>query len=305
MRRCQRWVLCRTIFPLIALHFAAASHAATYVWNNNGTDWANTANWSPGGGPPGPTDVGLFNPNGSPVGTAVINPQVTSDQSLLSLTFAPNQNIGGWTVTQDAIPRTLTVGGSTGITTYGPATYSFNGTAIMGSSSTNTVSLNVNYGSTLVLQGNSAITSNQGDFNVNGGTLRLDNSGTNNAGRVLSTGNIRINGGGVFEFIGNSAGTATNLGTLEVVNNGYGGVNVIRVTPNGAQALVTFANSGTFSLRGGTRMVARYETTSGALGDSNGAQIKFVGTPFTGTASLLSNTSGGGTVGWAIVSDSF
>ena len=94
-------------------------------------------------------------------------------------------------------------------------------------------------------------------------------------------------------------------GLLTVSDNTRGGVNVVRVTPNGAAATLTFANTGTFSLRGGTRGAWQFVATNGALGDANGAQIKFVGTPFTGAGGLLANSSGGGTVGFATVSDSF
>jgi len=99
------------------------------------------------------------------------------------------------------------------------------------------------------------------------------------------------------------------LGSLSRSSD-IGGVNTIRVfPPNGNNTVLTFANSGTFTLRAGTRNVIRFEATTGVLGSTTGAQIKFVGTPFVTSSnsggSLLANTATGATVGWATVSDSY
>jgi len=290
------------VFLIVAGNASSAS-AATFTWNNSGTNVSSSGSWSPSG-PPTSADLAQFNPNGSAPGSTVNDPTVDANQSYLSLTIAQNQNAGGWTFSGSSA---LTIGGtgSTGLTTYGSSTTTFNGPTLAGSSNTNTLALNVTNGSTLVLSGASAITANQGNVNISGGTLKLDNSGTNVAARLQSTGTVTINGGGTLELIGNSsASTTTNLGSLSVGSNVVGGLNVIKITPNGNATTLNFANTGTFGTRPGTRGLYQFVASSGNLGDSSGARITFTGTPFLGANGLLSNTSAGGTFGYATVVDS-
>lgn len=290
---------------LLALPLTATAQTV-YTWTAGGADtnWNTAANWNPAGGPPGTaaTDVAVFNPFG---GTTT-NPQFTNSPTIQSLVVGPNRVGGGWTFTQDATQRTLSIGGSTvGLTTTGPATYTFNGPNLAGASATNTLNLNVGNGSTLVLAGTSAVTANQGNVTIQGGTLRLDNTSTNVPVRLLSTGTVTINGGGMFELVGNSSGTTTNVGTLNAGNNSVGGVNAIRVNNTAGGTVLNFANPGSFSLRPGTRGVYSFEAAVGNLGDTaaGGGRVTFTGTPFLGANGLLANSSGGGTVGFAIVRD--
>ena len=279
----------------------------TYTWNNAGTNWTTATNWSPSGTPgTNAGDTAFFLPSGSAPGTTVQNPNIASAiPSFNSLTIALNQNFGGWTFGGSG---SLTIGGtsSTGITTYGPATYTFSGPTLAGTgpTGTNALSLNVTNGSTLVLQGNSAITGNQGNINVNGGTLRLDNSVTS-LSRVTTSGTVTVTGSGVFELSGNaSTATTQNVGMLNAGSNVIGGLNTFRITPNGTTTILNFANSASgFTTRPGTRGMYRFEATSGNLGDASGARVTFVGTPFLGANGLLSNGSNDGTVGYATVKD--
>src|SRR5262245_4360163 len=121
----RRLALVVTLLALIA----GRSTAATYTWNSAGTDWATAANWTPAG-PPDSPDVALFSPNGS-AGVTVQNPSIASSSAVLSLTLAPNQLFGGWTVGGSG---SLAIGGtgSTGLTSYGPATYTFSGPTFQG-----------------------------------------------------------------------------------------------------------------------------------------------------------------------------
>jgi len=289
----------------LGLSAAPAQAQATYTWNNSGTDPSIAAAWNPLiVGPPTAADLAQFTTGGSAFGAAVQNPISGSAVGYLSLTTALNQNAGGWNFTGTGA---ITLGGtvSTGLTTFGPQTTILNGPTLLGASATNTLSFNVTSGSVLVLSGTTAVTANQGNVVVGGGILRLDNSLTINNARILTTGTVTVNGGGTFELIGNAAGTTQNVGTLSIPNNGLGAVNSIRVVANTTMAPTTlnFANSAAFTLRGGTRTAIRFEGAGGNLGDTNGPRVTFVAAPFTGTASLLSNTAGAATVGFGIVSD--
>lgn len=286
-----------------------AQGQTVYRWNSTGTAWNNSSHWIPSGVPNASTDIALFNHLAGTVGTVEIDPSLTTSQTVNSLGLALNQNFGGWTLSGTG---TLTVGGasSVGITTGGPATYIIDGPTLQGANASTLLTLNVLGGSTLVLQGNTSIAGNQGLITIGGGsTLRLDNSSVTLGNRILSANSITINGGGsTLEIIGNAAtGLTMSLPTLNRPDNGIGGRVNIRVNPNGNFANLTFANAGTFSLRAGTRNIIHFETTSGAMGDSTGAQIRFVGTPFTNPSvgSLFVNTATGATRGWAIVTDSY
>ncbi|QVL31881.1 autotransporter-associated beta strand repeat-containing protein [Telmatocola sphagniphila] len=288
----------------ILLGLSQSTQAATYTWNNLGTDWTSGTSWSPAGGPPSTADLALFSINSSSYGSTVSDPQLNSATAVLSVTFAPNQNLGGWNFSGSG---TLTVGGtaSTGISTYGPATYNLNGPALSGSSATSLLNLNVYTSSTLVFKGTSTATTNLGNIVVGGGYLQVDNSVNNIARFGSATSNlVTVTGGGTFELIGNSSGTTFNVGSLSAGANTIGGVNSFKVTPNGAATTLVFANSAAgFTTRPGTRGIYEFIATTGNLGDVNGARITFAGTPFLGANGLLSNTSGGGTFGYAIVTD--
>ena len=295
------------VLPLaasIGALFTVYANASIFIWNNSGIDWGTGTDWSPLG-PPTATDVALFDPYGSAFASPVVNPNLGAGQAVLSLTFDPNQNLGGWAVT-GANPLTIGGTGSTGLTTYGPASYLFNGPTIVGAGAAATVALNVNFGSTLTFAGTTAITANQGNINVTGGTLVLDNTATANSARLLATGTVTVNGSGAFILNGNSsAAVSQSVGSLNVNANTLGGVDLIEVAPNGQATTLTFANSAAgFNSRPGTRAVYSYVTTSGNFGDVNGGKITFVGSPFLGSSGLLSTAAAGANVGFAIANDS-
>jgi fibronectin-binding autotransporter adhesin len=316
------WLAVVAVLTLIGSAGRATAQPSThYYWGNQGTDATSPGSWS-GTFPPGSSfEPGSFAP-GSTIGFNFVpysygaanptNPNIGPGLAAYSATFAPNFQLGGWTVSGDSGSE-FDIGGtaSTGLKLYGPTTVTFNGPVLAGASSTNTLSPFVGSGSTLVLQGTSAITSNQGTLLIAGGTFRLDNFAVSVASRLPSGSGdtIRQQGGGVFELVGGSSGGTYTAGTYNTADSSAGGINTIRVTPTttSAATVLTFANTGTFSLRQGTRTALVFEATSGALGDTNGAQIKFQGTPFvsSGSGSLLSNTATGATIGWAVVKDSY
>lgn len=302
-------------FAMSCLLIAAAGspafgQAGIYSWNSNGSDWANSANWTlvsgTGTGTPTGTRSAEFRTSTPIPGSVVFDPVINNAALAHSLTIAPNQNLGGWNFTGSG---SLTVGGTdtTGLTTYGPGTYTFNGPVLAGTASNPNITVGV--GSSLVLAGNTTAVTGFGNVILNGGTLRLDNTASVQ-NRLASTGNVSLQGSGTLELIGNSSAAVTqNLGILaspESVNMN-GGVNTIRVAPNGQLTQLNFANSGeNFILRPGTRGIYRFEATSGNLGDANGGRINFVGTPTTNsTNGLLVGATGvtSTTFGWAIASD--
>ena len=307
MRHRPRWLL-----ALLAYALTSPAYAQTYYWSGGGSDtsWSTGENWSPNG-PPGNSDNAVFNSFGAAAGTTSVNPTLTANRSLNSLVFAPNQTFGGWTLGQDGSNRTLTIGGSssTGLTTYGPATYTIDGVKLQGVSSTNTLALTVTNGSYLKLSGVAAATTNiatSNGINIIGGTMLLDNTSTKVATR-LATGSTILMRSGTLEVLGNSEATTYTLGGLSTASTGMAGVNVIRVNPSNAVdagvPTVTFANGASgvgFSLRPTTFMVLQFEST-GVLGTD--AKITFTGNPFTGANGLLSHTLDGQAFGHAIVRD--
>src|SRR5262245_1559330 len=112
----------------VALILPLTASAQT-TWNNNGTDFGTAGNWT--NGVPTSTTTGFFNPTGSIAGTTVNNPNINSAATALGLSIYQNQNFGGWTFGGSS---SLTLGGtgSTGLTTFGPQTMTFNGPTLAG-----------------------------------------------------------------------------------------------------------------------------------------------------------------------------
>jgi len=286
---------------------ARIAAGGTYVWNNNGSDFTAAANWSPSGGPTS-NDQALFDPESSPPGTAVVNPTVNGSLGVLSLTIAPSQNLSGWTFGGTG---TLNVGGagSTGLTTYGPQTTTFNGPSLAGPDPSDTVALNVTTGSTLVLAGNSTAYTNPGPVTVNGGTLVLDNTNISTSTRINDTGTVMVTAGGTLRLVGNSDyAVQESVGLLSTGSNTISGVNTFEIDPNGAGAEIDFTNNitgtaTTFTTRPGSRAVYRFVTTSGSLGDPNGAIFNFISgaAPTLTYCGMLGNAVNTG--GYAVTTD--
>lgn len=299
---------------LSCLFFAAAGtpafgQAGIYSWNSTGSDWSSAANWTlvsgTGTGTPSATRSAEFRTSTPLPGSTVFDPVINNASNALSLTIATNQNLGGWNFTGTG---SLTVGGTgtTGLTTYGPGTFTFNGPALIGTA-TDSPNITVGSSGTLVLAGNTTAATNFGTTTVRSGKLVLDNTASvaSRLGSAGATNLVTLTGGSTLELIGNATSSVTqNVGNLNAGSNTIGGVNFIQVTPNGQLTELIFANSASgFSTRPGTRGVYHYVTSSGNLGDANGGRISFVGSPFLGANGLLGNTDGGGTFGFALATD--
>lgn len=295
----QRYSLLALAISLLSFNQLAGQPA---IWKSTNTSWATGSSWSTGSVPTA-GNTAVFN-SSADASLAVAQPNYGINSSVTALVFANNQQLGGWTMTGNGALQTASSTNTT-LATYGPATYTINGPMLSGQDTSNLLSMNITNGSTLQLSGNTAITGNQGNINISGGTLRLDNSGANIPARVLNSGTLILSGGGLFELIGNSSGTTTNVGNLSAGSNVIGGVNVFRINSSaGGATVLNFANSAAgFTTRPGTRAVYVFEATTGNLGDAAGARVTFAGSPHLGANGLLGNTAGGGTVGYAIVRD--
>jgi autotransporter-associated beta strand protein len=302
----NRALLGLAVVGAISLVPPQASAQTTYTWNNAGTNWGTASNWSPAGGPPGTlaSDLAQFIPSQSNPGTIPSNPNLTAGFTFNSLTLAPNQNfsVSGWVLGGSG---TITLGGTgtSGLTTYGPSEYAFNGPSLagVGTASPNLLVNRITNGSTLILQGNSVANTNLGTTQIAGGTLHLDNSFVNIANRYSSTAGLTLSSG-VLKVTGGSSATTYNFGVL--TGSGTSGVNTINLNPNGGVVpTVNFSYpTGSFSTLLSTSSVWRFETSSGNLG--TGAVVTFgAGTPNLGANGLLSDTSGGSGVGYAVTSD--
>lgn len=302
MSRPTRWL----VFGLFAglLLAGSASAQTIYIWNSNGTDWATAANWTPSTNFPDTADTAIFNPNGAAIATGIQNPNIAGIRGAQSLTIAPNHFMDGWNFTGSG---SLSLGGtgSTGFTTYGPVSHTFDGPTLQGNASAG-LNFIVTNGSSLTLAGNTTAVTNLGTIKINGGTLRLDNSSTILSRLASASSNtLAVSGGGMFELVGGSSALTQSVGNLPTGTINMSGLNSIKITPNGNSTILNFANSTTFSARPGIGAAYQFIASSGNLGDANGAKITFAAAPFKGAGGLLANTNSAAaqTVGFAIVTD--
>ena len=298
-----------TVLPLAALTVSASPAAAqtSFTWNNTAAAWQGAASWSPAGVPTA-LDAVLFGRPGAAAGVGVTDPTVAGSAAAFSVTTGLSPGFGGWTFTGTG---PLTLGGnlSSGLTILGPQTTTFSGPALAGAGAgSGSLNLTATSGATLVLAGATAAVINPGgSVNATGGTLRLDDTAFFVGSRLAASAVVSLSGGGALELLGNAAGGTSAVGPLNFGNNTIGGVNTVRVTPQGAAAptalLFANADAGGFSTRPGTRAAYVYEATAGQLGAAAGAQIRFAGAPFLGANGLLSSLNGGGSVGFAVARD--
>ena len=205
---------------------------------------------------------------GAPVGSLVIGSATALGTGTLTLTAGTLQVGGAF-----AIPNAVTLngglvvfGGSNAITFNGAATLAnatttvlqantvttFNGVigsgnlAYLGGSSTLTLAGTSTYtGSTivsagnLVLAGNSALTGTTNVTLNQGGTLTLDNTGTNLADRINDSATVTLNGGTLI-FLGNASANSTE--TLGAVTAAAGSSVIKSVNGSSASATLTLTS---------------------------------------------------------------
>lgn len=166
-----------------------------------------------------------------------------------------------------------------------------------GSGTTSLTAVNTYTGETQVNQGGLTLsgsgTATDSAFTINqGGTLTLDNSGTNVNDRLSNSADLTLSGG-QFIIIGNGAtNTAESIGAL-VLNSGY---STTTLTPNAASNLaVTFASLSRINANGATALFrgTNLGVNTVASQTANSANIIFTSAPtLSGSGNAGTNTVG-------------
>ena len=246
---------------LMVLAAAGPAAAQTYTWQNVGTDFTASGNWSSGGPPNATTNRGQFDTFGTFTGS-VANPVVNAAVNS-QLLFAETAAGGGYTLTGTG---SVTGGvnaatGPSGLVTRGNATTTINlgngsatSLALTGSAS-NTLSggIDVGGGSTLILTGNTiANMASDSSLTLRGGTLVLDNSAGNPSGGnrlIVTHGSANSNlvfagGGSTIEFRSAAAGSAFNLSLVTLKPDAGDGTVRLNQTSSSGALTVTFQTMG-------------------------------------------------------------
>ncbi len=272
---------------------AAPALAQTYIWQNAGSDFTTGANWSPSGPPASTTDLAQFTAFGT-FGSAAVNPVLNSAVNS-RLWFGNTASGGGYTLSGTG----AVTGGSSsasGLITrgIGNTTISLgNGTttslALTGNGNNTPSSIDVGYGSTLTLSGNTIATVDSTQVR---GTLVLDNSAGNpNSGssqRLTLTKILYLTGDATLEF--KSASTGSTFSGITGQLNAQAGYETVRLNQTSATgplavtfgsafvspaASINFVNAGAGTLGGGgandptLKFTSAPSTTNGVLGNSN------------------------------------
>jgi autotransporter-associated beta strand protein len=229
------------LLPVAVAPRANAEVDANFSWTGVfNTDWNNSANWSPGGGPPQSLDTALFN------GAFINQPNLPIGNSLGTL----------WMT--DGVAQNVTLSST------GGASLNISGLGILGtgilvdnaSAFTLTITADLSVGQ------NQAWTNNSGNLFSVSGNVTLNGNGLT----VNGTGDTRISGGVISDSIGTGSLTKDGSGTLRLgaLSTYDGGTTV-----NGGTLLVNNgAGSGT---GGGSVTVNNAGTTLGGTGVMNGA----------------------------------
>ena len=173
------------------------------------------------------------------------------------------------------------IGGSGNVTLLG-------GNVTLTAANTYTGSTTVS-GGTLTLSGVNGALASTTALNLNrGGTLLLDNSGSNNTNRVNDAGSVNLNGG-TLNYVGSSSAASTE--TFGAVTLGAGASTIATANGSGQTAALTFASLTRANGSGGTINFSNVAGTStGAALGSTSNQILFTSPP-----ALLGTAQPGGT----------
>lgn len=251
---------------------SSAVAQTTFTWNRtttNGTDWGNSASWTPGGGPPGVNDTARIQNNST--GNFGIDANYTIGDFEFDMgtgnsrTFTVPTVDGTYRLT---VAQTLSASGTTEISS---------GTMIMNIGSANRIielytdHLLIN-GGNLFLGGDSAQGNNvlnvSGTTTVSSGSLNFYRLGTNTGNNTMSLGALSVSGTGAFYVNSTRPNGGTNVGTLntavvnQITGNGLigrnsstSGASTLRINGTALQSPATF--SGTISNTLGTLQVEK------------------------------------------------
>lgn len=268
----------------IAVAVAAAvacgnsAQAATKTWNNSGTDWNTSANWT--GGSPGSSDIAQFN-------------STFSNQPSLSA----STSVGGiWATT--GLGQDVTIGGASTLTLAKTTVNSQANTVVYldvnrdltftapvafgsGSIITNNSTGTISFGVGTSISGNDAVNGNNASgvvaFNslTNSGTLTINTSGTvrfvgtNTGGVTLSGGTLDISSGATFagavsSAVGTIVTTTAASGTATLTHANNGAVTLNGTVQDGATAALAISKTNNVLTLTGNNTYSGGTTISGA-----------------------------------------
>ena len=304
--------------------FAVASPALaqTYTWQNAGSDFTAGANWAPSGPPASTTDIAQFTPFGT-FGSAEVNPVLNSAANS-RLWFGNTAPGGGYTlsgtgaVTGGSSSASGLITRGIGNTTISLGDGTTTSLALTGNGNIAPAAIDVGYGSTLTLAGNTVATAN--NLQVRG-TLVLDNSAGNpSSQRLTASKSLFLSGGGAtVEF--KSAGTGSTFSGVTGPLNAQTGYGTVRLNQTGvtgplavtlgsnyvsSTASVNFVNAGNGTLGGGgandptLKFTTAPSVTNGVLGTAAGLAIvngsDFAGYDATNGVFAISSTAVSGSL---------
>ena len=259
----------------VVVIFHPAANGAVKTWNNGGTDFNATGNWT--GGVPGSADTATFDT------AASMQPNISSNITIKNLNFAATGTGYDLTSSNTSIALTL-VGTQTGATTAAIASQNATGNTIIDAP--------------LVL--GAAAGSVQQFTQANGGTLTLNGvisgAGATNTLNLTSTGNFVFNGANTY------SGTTTQANGSNIVigNKSAFGTSTLNLTANGGNLIagvdLTGANQLTNAITWGANATI---SNSGVFGIEFGGNVDLAGAART----INSNISGGATFDGVISND--
>jgi autotransporter-associated beta strand protein len=214
---------------------ATARGQTTYAWTNAGTAWNDPAAWATLSGPgtqyPGfaADDIAEFVPQVG--GLTATNPVVGGAFGFQQLVVGNTPALGTTTFTGSGTITLSTAAPLGGLTVRGLGTTTFAGPSIAGAGASNFAVLAVGHGAGLTLTGSSVANANIGSAAVQGGTLTVDNAGTNTLNRLsLGGNNLYLLDGGTLDYRANPAGGTAALSTSTTGLNFTSGDTTVRIT---------------------------------------------------------------------------
>ncbi|MGC3968152.1 MAG: autotransporter-associated beta strand repeat-containing protein [Pirellulales bacterium] len=249
---------------------------------------------------------------GGTAATSIRTGEISGTGGIINTTLGTATNVG--LVVHPLATATsaaaLTTIGSNGLVMRGIATQIFTGdlSGLRGGiSATSYRQAGGIYAGALRFQGSSVLSLGgaAATMTATGGQIIVDNSTTNILDRIASTVALDLRNGGTFTYIGHVDGGNEALGSL---GTNAGATQLTIQQPDGATAatVLQFANSAAFNLRTDSATTVLFTSTGGTLGASGvNPRIVFtgIGAPFTGTGGLLATSSGGSTIGFAVVNN--
>jgi fibronectin-binding autotransporter adhesin len=287
----------------VAVLFSQSAQAAARSWNNVGTDFNTTANWT--GGVPGTGDVGLFDV------AEVTQPNLSASLTIAGLRFTPSgatgydiTNTGGAVLTLNGVSTT----GSGGTTTASASAFRNDNTTgttqvdaplnLAPSTLISTIFQEAGDGSTLILNGaigqtgTVALSLKNGTIELNGNNSYSGGTSVDAAGTTVVVGND--NGLGSGTFSNNSTSTFQAGGGARTLANDV--VLAGNMTVSGSNA-VTFNGSVTSS--GSNSRALTVSNTGGAILNGN----VFLSESDTLARSLLINGSSAVTINGVVTNN--